>query len=190
MINIVLKKLERGVTLIELLIGLAVFAVLILFLSHFFVSYYDAFNELQSSNEVAKSTGLFINAVSNAVRQADTIVSSKVVSGTTYTSDATTMVLELPSIDASSHVISGTYDYMVFYLNGSTIHWLIDANVSSSRKSGSQMIGSNISSLVFTYNDPSVTSATKVDVAVTAQKEVKGRVFQNSLNQQVYLRNK
>src|SRR3989344_4012331 len=185
-----LKKLTKGITLIELLIGLAIFAILILFLANFFVSYYDSFNNLQASNSVSESTGIFINSISNAIRQADSIVSSRVFSGTTYTSNSTTIFLEIPSIDASSNVILGTYDYMVFYLDSSNIYWLVDSNASSSRKSGYQLIASNISSLSFTYDDPIVTSATKVDITITAQKLVKGKTFQSSLTQQVYLRNK
>lgn len=184
------KKSAQGMTLLELLIGLAIFAILILFLGNFFVSYYDSFNSLQASNSVSESTGVFMSALSDAVRQADMIVASKTISGTTYTSGATTIVLELPAIDESSNVISGTYDYMVFYLDGDRIRWLVSVDASSSRTSGSQMIASDISSLVFTYNNPTIASATKVDIAVTAQKQVKGKTFQSTLTQQVYLRNK
>jgi len=184
------ENTSRGITLIELLIGLAVFAILILFLANFFNSYYDSFNNLQASSSVAKSTGIFINLVGNAVRQANKIDSSRTVSGNLYTSNATTMVLELPSIDASANTISGAYDYMIFYLDGGNIYWIVDANALSSRKPGSQIIASDISSLSFTYDNPSVTSANKVDIAVTAKREIKGKIFESSLSQQVYLRNK
>lgn len=184
------ENLSKGITLIELLIGLAVFAILILFLANFFNSYYDSFSNLQASNSVSQSTAILINSASNAIRQASSIVDSKVISGNTYTSDATTMVLELPSIDASSNVISGKYDYMVFYLNSGNIHWLISPDASSSRKSVSQVISSYITSLTFTYDNAIVASATKVDISVTAQRQVKSKTFQSTLTQQVYLRNK
>ena len=188
--NIYKENLSKGMTLIELLIGLAIFFILILFLANFFVSYYDSFNNLQASNLVSESTGIFINSISNVIRQASSVVSSRVVSGNTYTSDNTTIVLQVPSINSSSEVISGTYDYMVFYLDADNIYWIVDADASSFRKSGSQIIGDNISYLSFTYNDAIITSSNKVDIVVTAQKEVKGKTFQSSLTQQVYLRNK
>ena len=184
------KKLASGMTLIELLIGLAVFAILILFLANFFVSYYDSFSNLQASNSVSESTGLFINAISNAIRQANKVDVSRTISGNVYTSDDTTIVLELPAIDNTANTISNTYDYMIFYLDGENIYWIVDANASSSRKSGSQIISSNISSLSFTYDNPSVSSASKVDVVVTAQKTIKQKIFDSSLSQQIYLRNK
>lgn len=183
------KKTEYGMTLVEILIALAIFAVLMLFLANSFVNYYDSFNYLQATTGVSQSTGLFINAVSNSIRQASKIITSRSFSGTTYTTDDTTLVLQIPSIDASSNVISATYDYMVFYLDGGNIYWLIEADAASFRGSSLQKLGSDITSLSFTYDNQDLSAATKADISVTAQKEFKGKIFRSSLNQQAYLRN-
>lgn len=189
-VSTVFNKREAGITLVELLISLAIFAILLLFLANFFVGYDDSFGYLQATTSVSQGTGLFINAVSNAVRQADQIIASRSFAGTTYTTNATTLVLELPSIDGSSTVISGLHDYMVFYLSSGNIYWRIESDASSSRGSSYQRLSSDVTSLSFVYNNADVTAATKVDVSVTTQKQVKGKTFQSSLTQQVYLRNK
>lgn len=186
----IIKKEEHGVTIVELLIVVAIFSILLLFLVNFFIGYNNSFNYLQATIGISQSTGFFINAVGSAIRQADQIVASRSFSGTNYTSNSTALILELPSIDDSSNVISGKYDYMVFYLNNQSIYWLIESDVSSSRKSSLQRLSNDVSSLSFVYNSQDVTAATKVDISVIAQKQIKGETFQSSLYQQVYLRNK
>ena len=183
------KKTEYGMTIIEVLIAMAIFAILMLFLSNSFVNYYDAFNNLQATTSVSQNTGIFINSVGNAIRQASEILASRSFSGTTYTTNSTTLVLEIPAIDASSNVISGTYDYMLFYLQNGNIYWLIEADPSSSRDSSFQQLSTNISNLSLIYDNANLSVATKVDISITAEKSYKDKLFQSTLNQQVYLRN-
>lgn len=183
------KTYRRGVTIVELLVVVAVFSVLMIVLVNFFVGYNNSFTYLTTSIDASQSTGLFINSASNAVRQAKQIVTSHVFSGTTYTTSATALVLELPSINASG-VVSGAYDYMTFYLSGTDIYWRTDANASSTRTSFTKKISTSVQSLAFTYNNGDVTQATKVDIAITVQKQVQNQTIQSSLHQQIYLRNK
>lgn len=176
-------------TMVELVVVVAIFSVLMVVLVNFFLGYSDSFTYLQATVDTSQSSGLLINSVSSAVRQASQILTSHSFSGATYTTDTTTLVLEIPAIDGSGSVISGTYDYMAFYLSGTDIYWKTLADAASSRDSSTRKISNSVQSLSFTYNNADVTQATKVDVSVTIQKQVKGQTFQSSLHQQVYLRN-
>lgn len=183
------KKAQHGVTIVELLIALAIFSILMLFLAGSFANYYDSFRYLEATTSISQSTALFINAVGNSVRQASEIISSRTFSGNSYTTDDTTLILEIPSIDASANVITGTYDYMVFYLVDGHIYWITEADAASSRNSSFQQISENISNLVLTYDSQDLSTATKVNISITAEKIYKDKLFESSLNQQVYLRN-
>lgn len=185
-----IKHYSRGVTLVELMIVLAIFSVLMIVLVNFFVGYSNLSSYVQTTVDASESTGLFIAAASSAARQANKVLASYSFSGTPYASGATTMVLELPSVDSSGNTISGRYDYMAFYLSGTDIYWHSLADASSSRKSFTRKIGTSVQTLAFTYDSGDFSAVTKVNIDVRVQKQTNGQTIQSSLHQVVYLRNK
>lgn len=178
-----------GFTLIETIIVVALVSVLMLAIIELFINFNNSY-ALQNANiNNSYSASAFLNETEELSLQADAIVSSKVVSGTTYTTDTSTLILELPSIDASGDTISGVHDYAVIYLANSKAYRILQADVASARRSGTKILSDVVNSLTFTFNNVTPASATKISIDVVTQKQVKQKTLQTHLTQTVYLRN-
>jgi prepilin-type N-terminal cleavage/methylation domain-containing protein len=169
---------RRGMTFIEVLFSTALFAVLMLILSVFLL-HFDPFYEFQTAfGESADSTSASLAAIRDAVLQADAVSGGHVFSGITYASATTTLVLELPSVDTSGAVVAGAHDYEAFTASSTVLYWIIDADPSSARVSGTKRLTQALSSLAFSYDATPATAATAVTAALstsaTAGRETAG----------------
>jgi len=182
--------MKKGFTLVEILVAIGIVGILLPASIGLFIAYNDYLSYLQASIDVPQSGGAVIDAVTKAVRQSDQVLLSRSFSGTTYTSGANSLVLRLPSINSSGNILAGKYDYIAFYKNGAGIYSLTEADASSYRSSSLRTLSDTADSLVFTYDNADVTSASKVDISVQGSEQLKNQIIQSSLHQQAYFRNK
>lgn len=182
-------KNKRGFSIIELIF---VSAILIFVLGAFAVLYANFskfYNRQQAEIEMGNSARETAKELQSAVLQASQIVSSHDFSGTAYSTDADTVVLKIPSIDGSGDIVSGNFDYIVFYLTGKNLYRLVEADATSIRSSGRNQISDAVSGLVYTYNNPNLELASKIDVSLQMQTIAGGQTIFYNLNQEIYLRN-
>jgi len=183
------RQKERGFSIIEAIFASA---ILIFVLGAFVVLYTNFskfYNRQQAEINIGNSARESVKELQSSILQADQIAASHTFSGTTYSTDQDTLVLEIPSIDGSGNIVSGKYDYIAFYLTGNNLYRLIDADAASSRSSGQNKISDAVSALTFTYNNPNLTLASKVDVNLQMQTISGGQTIFYNLNQKIYLRN-
>ena len=180
---------KRGFTLVEVVIVIFLFTLVMLAVVDLFISFNTSYSKQVANIGTAQSAAAFMNEVQRDVLQANSVAASHLYSGTTYTSDASTLVLTLPSVDASGNVVATMYDYAIFYLTGSTTYRIMDVDASSARAPGSKKLSDVMSYLTFTYNNVTPSSATNVTVDATTSATVKTQTFQTHLTQQIYLRN-
>jgi len=181
---------KKAFTLMELVIVVTFTALFMIVLSRFFGNYWKSFNFMKATVEVTWSGGRVMTETSRAIRQADMVVASKVISGTTYTSGAGSLVLELPSIDSSGNILSGKNDYIVFYKSGSNIYMLTSGAAGSARASGQEKLSKTAQSLVFSYDNTDLSQAKKVDVDVQNLQQLGNQTNNSHLHQQINLYNK
>ena len=110
-------------------------------------------------------------------------------SGTTYSTDQHTLVLEIPSVDGSGNIVSGKHDYTVFHLTGKNLYRLVQADAASSRPSGLNQISDAVAAIIFTYNNSDLSKATKIDANIQMQTISGGQTISYNLHQEIYLRN-
>ncbi len=180
----------RAFTIIEILVVLFIAALCSISVVAIYSNYMGVYAQQQVYIDLAQSTSATVSSVDTFARQADSIVSSYVYSGTTYTTGSTTVVFEVPSINSSGDIISSTYDYVVIYATSTSIYRIISAGSGSSRTTGTVALADNVSNLSLTYDNASLSSATKIDVDVVTQSTVHGQTLQSHLHQQSYLRNR
>lgn len=180
--------MKRGFTLIETIILAGITTMALVALTNLFISF-NAVNGYQQAFMAAGSAGTALNAFEAAILPADQVLSSHIFSGVTYPSATTTLVLELPAIDASGAVIAGVYDYIVFYSSSGTLYRLTQASVQSARVSGIKQLSTTLQILSFTYDNSDFTKVSSVTIDIQTQAAFKQQTVQNHLREQVYLRN-
>lgn len=179
----------RAFTLMEVIIVVGIFSIMFLALIKFFISYNTSYIFERAVVTTSSSADALMNEIEAAVLPANQVVASRTFGAVTYTSGASVLVLEVPSIDSSGVIISGTYDHIVFYTNGKYVYEIIDANAASSRKSRTRQLSDSLSALTFTYDNASFPSVKQVTADITTQAVFPTRTTQSHLRQQIYLRN-
>lgn len=178
-----------GYTLIEIVIVLGLFGMLTSVLTLLFLNFNGAFLFGNGRIDTAGSANTTMTTAEKLILPARHVLASHVFTSGTYSSASTTLVLELPSHDASGAVISSTYDYAVLYKTGTTIYALVETNAASARRSGTKILSTSASNLTFTYNNADFTQVSMVDIALTMSTSVKQSSVTAGLRQQMYLRN-
>ncbi len=184
-----IKSNKQGFTLIETVVVVAIFIILSLALSNLYVNYYQSYYSQQAIIKVASSCSAAANEMQNAALQADQIVASHTFSGIVYSSGQNVLVLEIPSIDSSGNIVSGKYDYMVFYATGTLLYKLVQADAASSRMSGQKQLSSTLSTITFVYNNGDLSQADKIDIDINMQAVAGRQTIPYHIHQEIYLRN-
>lgn len=179
----------RGFTLIEVLITIALSVILMLALEKLYVVYGRVIVSQKSTIEVALGGNSIMDAVRIAGLQAGHVVAAHSFSGTSYTSGTTTVLFELPSVDASGTIIGGAYDYIGIHASSTSAYRLTDAAPGSIRVSGSKRLTSVLGALSFAYDSQSFPSVTSIVVDATTTAVVREETTRAHLREQVYLRN-
>lgn len=182
-------KIVRGFTLIEMLITVALSAILMLATLKLYVVYGRIVTSQKSTIEVSLGGNSIMDAVRAAGSQAEHVVAAHAFSGTNYDSSTTTVIFEIPAIDASGSVIAGTYDYVGIHASSTAVYRFVDAAPGSSRVSGEKRLTNVLGALSFGYDTQSFPSVTNVAVDATTTATVREELIQSHLREHVYLRN-
>jgi len=181
--------MTRGMTLVEVLVAMAISALLLAALTNLFGTFNALYNYQNASRHTADASGAVLHAVEEAATPADRILSTHDFSGTSYGSNAGSLVLEIPSINASGVLVSGQYDYVAFYRAGTSAYRVTNVSIGSARRSGTTRLGDTVVSLNFTYDNSDVTQAKAVTIDVVASTTVRGAQTTSHLSETLRLRN-
>jgi prepilin-type N-terminal cleavage/methylation domain-containing protein len=183
------RERSRGVTLIEAMVVVAISAVAFLALTNLFFTFNSLYGFQQALMATAGSASTAMNALEAAIPPANRVVPSYTVSGSTYTSATTTLVLELPAVTTSGTIVSGANDYVVFFASSTKLYRLIRADAQSARLSGTTTLSSTLHSLSFTYNNADFALVTAVTTDLQTRSLYKQQAAQSRLLEELYLRN-
>ena len=179
----------KGFTLLEtvIVIGLTVFIMAAL--GNFYLNFNSVLGINGGRISVASGARNVMSEAETMILPAKQVLSSYEFSGTIYTTDANTIVLELPAINSSGTFIEGKYDHAVFYVSGTTVYRLLQADPESSRISGIKQLSTAVHALSFSYDNADFTQVRKVDVTIQTSIVIKGESITHQLHEQIYLRN-
>ena len=176
---------NRGITLIETMIGLAISALLVVILSYCLVIVLRLNEAQKTISALTSSTDRGIYRISSSIQQSSQILSSAVISGTTFTTSSSVLVLKIPTVNSSGQIISGSYDTVVYRRNPSDLSELqeiTDAEAGSARFDGTHLIARFVTNLLFRYNNSDYSSASTATVFLKTGTTVRG-VLKESANQ-------
>ena len=181
---------SRGFTLVESVIVVGIFSLLLLAIYNLSSGYSSIFNLQQATIETAGSARLTLDTIDRMAREANRVIQSHSFSGTAYTTGTTTLVLELPSVNAAGDVLPETHDYVLFYATGTQAYRLLEAATGSARPSGEKRLSESIVSLLFSFDTGNPADASRVDTTVSTESGALLSQASTTLSERTYLRNK
>ena len=169
-----MKKLNKlqasGFTLIEVIIVVFLVGVLSLVVSKLLMGQDKIYHTQSMELGVTGDARVALDDIDSFVRMADMLVSSQ----EGFTLGPQTLILQIPSINASSQIIPATFDYVVYRLNGANLDRILTPNALSSRTSGTKRLASRIVSLVFSYDNGNPSLVKNVTTNLTTQESYAG----------------
>ena len=161
---------NSGFTLIELVIVVFLVGALSLVVAKLLFGQDTIYHTQTMELGVTGDARAVLDDVDVYVRMSDTLVASQ----NGYTLDDQTLILKLPSINASSQIIAGTFDYVVYTLNGTNLDRVTIADAASSRASGTKRLASRVNDFAFTYDNGTASLVKYVTTDLTTQESYAG----------------
>ncbi|GAC1413688.1 MAG: hypothetical protein NVSMB66_6100 [Candidatus Doudnabacteria bacterium] len=180
---------QKGFTLIEIIIVMALLITVIGGVLELFISHNKIFSYQNALIKASGSARTTMNEISQDALQSYRIVGSQTVNGTSYTSGASTVIFQIPSFNASGTVISNTYDYAVFSLNGNTLNEDFQAGTGSVRPTVTKTLSTSVTAFNISYDNASWPLVKKVTVGLTTSEVSRTETITQRLVEQYKLRN-
>lgn len=165
------EKENSGFTLIETIITLSLFTILsigIITIFNIYKEYGAIFPKSLYSSIIKKDHSETIEQFKNHIKQAQLIVATTSIESTLFTTNTTTLILQLRSIDDSKNILPGSYDTVIFYIDTSTSPMVFYKKVipspQSSRTGGTFLINNKIKNLSFIYNTSNPKDANLIEI--------------------------
>lgn len=193
------KKLSKGFSFVEVLFAVTIGLMVLGMLSIFYVEGVRLTTLDLALAEINSDARLVMDKILRDARWAVEVETSRAISGTTYVTANDELVLEIPAIDSSGNIISGTSDYVVYTLdasNPSILRRVVDPHASSSRTSKNEIVAQNVSVFFLTSGGTglssvgSLSTVSALGISITVAKQpLPGRTVDKTLISDVKLRN-
>ncbi len=189
---------NRGLTLVEMLIAMGIASIVGSLLLVIIVNSAGLF--YKESSKVGQGIGVndSLSEIRGSIKEAKGIEASYPAgSSPIYTTGSTQLILSISSIDINNNLISGVYDFYVYFLDGDKLKFksFPDTN-QSSRKAANQILSLNVDDLLFQYlnsqNPPqevSPLSASKIRITLKLKQKSGGGYETNVATSEANLRN-
>lgn len=178
----------KGLTLVEVLIAMGISIVVGVLLLAVIVNSSGLF--YSQSSKVGQGLGVndALSKIRETIRESSFIAPGFPESASpAYTSGSKQLVLKLSSIDVSGDIVSGAYDYFVFFSDTDKLRFKSFPDSQSSRKIQDQILSLNVDSIKFQYFDSAVppnevAPATAVKIRISLSlKQKTGQSFEVSI---------
>ena len=158
-----MNKYNEGFTLLELQVASLVSFITLLAIISIYIFSWRSFTTGDTLLDVYSNSRNAIGWITKDIRCAKQIVSSVATTADPlqfYTTTDNSIVLMFQAIDSSGNVVSPGYDYIIYLLDGSDLHRIVQKDPSSSRLDENRVIAKYCSSIVFSSEDSSGTMET------------------------------
>ncbi len=192
------KAKTKGFTLVELLVVVAIIAVIVLSLVALYSSGQRYFITESARTDMLQDSRFVLNWISRDIKEAIQVIPS----WGSYTTATDCLVLEIPSIDANGLIIdiANDFDYIVYRLNPDHPQWLeriVDAKDGVSFKADStRLIAKNVDSFTLSSEGVALSSVgdfsavSNINISMTTRQTIFSKTYQETLKTEVKMRNK
>jgi prepilin-type N-terminal cleavage/methylation domain-containing protein len=194
---------QAGLTLIELLIGVAISSIVITAFLTLYAEGQRYFFNKNAESDAIEDSRLPMAEISRDIRGASQVSDEAVeVDGTDYQTGGQCLVLEVPSIDGTGGFISGHADYIIYTVAGGRLLKIVQPDVGvSARPARRRVLADAVNAFGLAYiGQDGLTALTSnytqtfvVDISLAsagAGIQRGGRLFVEPLTTQAKLRNK
>lgn len=160
------RKLSAGVSLIETLVTVAIAMVLTLALLGLYQVYGNLYGLGRMHFSAVGGVRSPLSEIVEYVSQAHRVAESHDFGGVVYSSGSSTLVLEIPSVNADSRTVAESWDYVVFYKDGERLYRRLQPAASSARSALTRQLSDVAANLAFSYDAENFSLVKKVGVAL------------------------
>lgn len=155
-------KQINGFTLAETIITVGLTALIVGGMFSIFLIEQQALYLRASRGDDMRQGQTALRRIEDTIRQGQLVVSSATISGTAYTTDLHTLILDIPAINAAGGNISGVTDRVVYTLNGTDLKEVSLPGTGSVRPSGIFTLAQHVSSFTVQTNGDPLNNTTQV----------------------------
>lgn len=184
---------RKGLSVPELVIGIGIFSILLLVVITAYFTYTNVFRVQTARGDLQRTALRALTRVVDTVRSSSAVVASRTIDGTAYTTDADTLVLDLPAVGADGQFIPNAYDAVAFDRHPTDSTRYIEvtgAAAGSSRVTGSTFLTDMVVRVSFEYNNADVTRVNEVTMVVALTTTVRSQTVTATMDAHARLRNK
>lgn len=176
---------RSGLTLVELLITITILGFIVVTVGSIFIDTSRFSSDEQLRIDVGESASRVIGPLDVALREGKAVLASAVINGTTYTTDADTVVFSLPSIDGGGATIPTIDDTAVITLDGSNAanpiaRLIISPTSGTFRQAQDGSAVDHVKDLYIRYTTDNPIDAQALTVTVQVAKDLRLRTFTRS----------
>lgn len=169
------RRPPAGYSLMETLVTIFLMVVVLGVLFSLFYVLSRSFTLHTVRDELLQSAARITGQIGDTTRPAFGIEASRLISGTTYTSDSDTLILKIAALDASGLPIAGTFDYLVLTPDAAeTTRFLeiTDADPASSRTDQTRLLGTDVDQVTFLYKNATPALSGTVYASITVSRDL------------------
>lgn len=183
-------KKRSGVTLVETLIIITIFVILSSITSAIIISAYKVVSEQQIYMDLQQEGATAMREITKQANLAFSVTNYPEIAPT-HSSGPSQLVLKVNAIDTNQNPVADKYDYFIFYLDGTSLKMLIDADpASTGRTDETRVIANFVKKIIFRYNKVDPTQAKIAYITLILSKTYKGLEKEIISQSSAYLRNK
>ncbi len=176
---------NRGFSLVEAIIVVLLVLVCVTVIVNLFIGQNRIYKTETAELNITNDARMSLDDIDNYVRQANRTLSSY----STYTAGPQVLILQIQSVNSSDNLIIGTYDYVIYYLTGTTLYRQVFPNAASVRAAVTKKLAGGVNGLSFTYNTADFANVTEVTTNITIQESAQFQTRSITASSKAILRN-
>lgn len=184
-------KNNRGLTLAEMLISIAIIGIIGLVLANIIISAYQVVNSQRTYLNLQQESASVLKNISTAAKETISIVNYPEDTPVYYSSPEK-LALKVIGLDASGEPLPEIYDYFIYYLeeNTHTLKLQIDADpLSLGRQDATLNISNFVDKIIFRYNETDPLLADMITLTLISSDQSGARTKTIKAQTSAYLRN-
>jgi prepilin-type N-terminal cleavage/methylation domain-containing protein len=181
---------EKGFTIIEVVIVIAISLVLLIGLLNLFEWHQKVYVLEEATVRTTSDARNTMLSMSEYIAQSSNVLPSHSFNSILYTTSGNTVVLEVPSVNSSDNVIPFTFDYVAFYLQNGSVYQIVEVGTGSVRPAGTKRLAENVQTFTLTYNSGTPSQSSTVNIDLRTLIPTRNGNVDTRVTDTIFLRNK